>query len=142
VRRVTVLLRVVVAGAVLVSGVVHLKLWVDGYRDIPVVGPMFLLNVVAAGVIAVAVLVWRHWLPPLAAVGLGAATLGAFVVSTTVGLFGVHEVWTGADVLTAALSEAVAVVAGVALLVRQLPGRRGSGSEHEHRGSGHRSDLH
>jgi hypothetical protein len=122
-----VLLRVVVAAAVVVTGVVHLKLWLDGYRDIPAVGPMFWLNAVAAGVIAVAVLVWRHWLPALAAVGLGAVTLAAFVVSTTpVGLFGVHERWAGTAVITAAVSEVVAVVAGAALLRRQRRPARGS----------------
>ncbi len=67
-------------------------------------------------VIAVLLLGWRHWLPALLAVGFGLATLGAFVVSATVGLFGVHEVWTGTPQVVSAVSEVVAVLGGAALL--------------------------
>ena len=105
-------LRLIVAVAVLVSGAVHLKLWADGFRDISVIGPSFLLNAVGAVVIAIAVLLWRSWLPLLAAVGFGAATLLAFVISATVGLFGVHELWTGGYVVTAYVAELVALVVG------------------------------
>jgi hypothetical protein len=134
-------LRTVVAVAVLVSGGVHLKLWLEGYRDIDVVGPAFLLNVVAAAVIAVAVLAWRHWLPLLAAIGFGAATLVAFVISTTVGLFGVHEQWSGGDVLTAAVSEGIAVVLGATALLRE---RRptSSGRQLQDPASGQRPHVH
>jgi hypothetical protein len=118
-EEVTMLLRWMTAAAVVVSGAVHLVLWWEGYRDIAVIGPLFLLNAVAALVIGVAVIAWRHWLPLVAAVGFGASTLGAFVLSTTVGLFGVHEVWSGTEVLLAAASEAVAVLAGVAALLRE-----------------------
>lgn len=105
-------LRMLVAAAVLVSGAVHVKLWADGFRDVSVIGPLFLLNAVAALAIAVALLFWRSWLPLLAAVGFGASTLVAFVISATVGLFGVHEAWTGGYVVTAYVSELVALVAG------------------------------
>lgn len=114
-------MRVVVALAVLVSAAVHLKLWLDGFRDIKVIGPSFMLNAVAGLVIAVLTLTWRHWLPLLLAVGFGAATLGAFVISATVGLFDVHEQWTGGAVLTAAAAEVVAIVVGLALLARVRP---------------------
>ena len=60
---------------------------------------------------------WRHWVPLLLAIGFGVSTLGAFVISATVGLFGVHEMWTGGAVLTAAASEVVAIVASVMALV-------------------------
>jgi hypothetical protein len=106
-------LRIIVAAAVLVSGAVHLRLWADGFRDISVIGPLFLLNAVAGLVIAVGVLRWRSWPPLLLAVGFGASTLGAFVISATVGLFGVHEAWNGgAYATTANVSELVALVVG------------------------------
>jgi hypothetical protein len=112
--------RIIVAAVVLVSGAVHLKLWVDGFRDISVVGPLFLLNACAALVIAGAVLSWRSWPPMLVAVGFGASTLGAFVLSATVGLFGVHEVWNGGGyVMTANISELVALVAGSGTLYEE-----------------------
>ena len=106
-------LRMIVAAAVLVSGAVHFKLWGDGFHDISVIGPLFLLNAVAGFVIAGAVLRWRSWQPLLVAVGFGASTLGAFALSATVGLFGVHEVWNGGGYAMAAnVSELVALVAG------------------------------
>ncbi|WP_432478657.1 hypothetical protein [Nocardioides sp. GXQ0305] len=111
-------LRALAAVAVLVSAAMHLYLWVEGYRDLEVIGPAFLLNAVGGAVIAVLVLVWRHWLPALLTLGFGASTLGAFVVSTTVGLFGVQEQWRGWEVWTAAISEAAAIVLGLALLAR------------------------
>ncbi|EWT02587.1 hypothetical protein N865_02705 [Intrasporangium oryzae NRRL B-24470] len=115
-------LRVLAAVGVLVSAAVHLKLWwVDGFRDIAVIGPSFLLNAIAGVVIAVLLLAWRHWVPLVLAIGFGAATLGAFVISATVGLFGVHEVWTGAAVLSAAASEVLAIVAGALALWREKP---------------------
>ena len=77
--------RIVTAVAALVSAYVHLKLWLDGMRDVDVVGPAFLLNAVAGLVIAVLLLAWRHWVPGFLAAGFGASTLGAFILSTTVG---------------------------------------------------------
>jgi hypothetical protein len=135
--------RILVAVAVLVSAWVHLKLWIDGFRDLSVVGPAFMLNAVAGVVIAVLLLAWRHWLPLLLAVGFGVATLGAFVTSTTVGLFGVHEQWTGFYVFAAAVSEAVAIVVGALglLLARPLWGVRRSGGEPQHRPSFRRTHL-
>jgi hypothetical protein len=86
------------------------------------------------------VLVWRHWLPLLLAVGFGASTLAAFVVSATVGLFGVHEVWTGGAVLTAAVSEVVAILCGGWALLHDHS-RLWSGGQLQDRTTGHRADL-
>jgi len=120
-------MRFLAAAAVLVSAGVHLKLWLDGFRDLHMIGPAFMLNDVAGVVIAVLLVVWRHWLPPLLAVGFGASTFGAFLISTTVGLYGVHEVWTGSYVFAAAVSEVVAMVAGALVLLRERRGRATSG---------------
>ena len=96
----------------LVSAVVHLYLWFDGMRDVDVIGPAFLLNAVGGAVIAVLLLTWSHWFPALLTFGFGVSTLGAFVLSTTVGLFGVQEQWQGWAVWTAAISEAAAILLG------------------------------
>ena len=126
--------RIVTAVAALVSAAVHLILWwFDGYRDIDVIGPAFLLNGVAGAVIAVLLLRWRHWLPAFLVAGFGASTLGAFVTSATVGLFGVHETWTGGWVLSAAASEVVCIVGGLFLLLEQWRAVRspaGAGRSH------------
>src|SRR5512132_1704093 len=110
-------LRAAVAASLVVSAVVHLLLWLDGFDSIPWIGPLFMVNVAAGFALAVAVLVWRHWLPLLGAVGFGLATLVAFTLSATVGLLGVHETWTGTYQVTAAVAELVSVVGGVLALV-------------------------
>lgn len=106
--------RAVAAAAVVISAVVHFILYLDGYNDVSVIGPAFLLNAVAGVVIAILLLAWRNWIPLLLAVGFGVATLAAFVIAVTVGLFGFQETGGGVSQWIAALSEIVAVVAGVA----------------------------
>ena len=114
-------MRIVGAAAVLVSAAVHLYLWLNGFRDLSIVGPAFLLNAVGGAVIAVLLVTWRSWVPALLTVGFGVSTLGAFILSATVGLFGLHEHWVGWSVWTAAVAEVVAIVVGALLLVRDLP---------------------
>lgn len=114
-------MRVVAALSVLVSAAVHLYLWLDFARDDGFLGPSFMLNVVAGAVIAVMLMKWRHWLPAFLAVGFGLSTLLAFVLATTVGLFGVTANWTGWAVWVAAASEVVAAVAGGWLLAEDNP---------------------
>jgi hypothetical protein len=115
--------RIVTAVAAVVSAYVHLKLWLDGMRDVSVVGPAFLFNAVAGVVIAVLLLTWRHWVPGFLAFGFGASTLGAFVLSTTVGLFGVNEQWVGGYVWAAAVSEVVCILGGLLVLRAAWPAR-------------------
>jgi hypothetical protein len=97
-------LRIVIAVAVLVSAYVHLREWLDGFRHVHVIGPLFAVNVVAGIVIAVLLV-----------------TLGGFVIaSTSAGLFGTHEKWQGSYVWVAAVSEAVAIVLGLLALSREM----------------------
>jgi len=49
---------------VLVSAAVHLYLWLDGFRDLSIIGPAFLLNAVGGAVIAVLLVTWRSWCRP------------------------------------------------------------------------------
>lgn len=114
-------IRVVGAAAVLVSAAVHLWLWLEGFRGQPIIGPAFLLNAVGGVVIAVLLVTWRGWVPGFLAAGFGVCTLGAFILATTVGLFGLHEHWLGWSVWTAAAAEVIAVAAGALALVRDLP---------------------
>jgi hypothetical protein len=114
----------VAAVAVLVSAAVHLDLWPD-VRDNNVIGPAFLLNAVGGVVIAVLLLFWKHWLPPLLAIGFGLATICAFTISATAGMYGVHEHWTGFSVWAAFIAEVVAVVAGSIAALRERAARSG-----------------
>jgi hypothetical protein len=76
-----------VAGAVLLVaiGAIHLHLWLDGYRDIDVIGPAFLLQAVIAfgGALLLLIaplrlLVWAA----LLGLGFAAGSLGALLQST------------------------------------------------------------
>ena len=113
-------MRALAAAGVLVSGAVHFKMYFDWAHENDKVGPAFLLNAGAGLVIAVLLLSWRHWIPPLLAMGFGVATLAAFVTAATVGLFGVSEAWTGWTVWTAAASELVAIAAGATVLWQEF----------------------
>ena len=115
-------LRMLAAAAVLVSAAVHLYLWFDVFRHTEVVGPAFMVNAIGGNIIAVLLVTWRHWIPPLFAVGFGASTLGAFIIAATVGLYGVHEHWTGWEVWTAAATKVIAILAASTVLTSYVTG--------------------
>ena len=78
-----------------------------------------ILYILVAGVVIAGLLIrWQHWLPAFLTLGFGAATLGAFLISSTVGLLGVHATWEGFYVFAAAASEIVCIVVGGLLLLR------------------------
>jgi hypothetical protein len=82
-----------------------------------VIGPAFLLNVAGGIVIAVLLVRWRHPGAGVLAACFGMATLGAFTLASTVGLFGDHETWAGFSVFAAATAEVVAIVTGLATML-------------------------
>ena len=88
-------LRIAAAALLAASGVIHLKLWQDGYKDYPDanLGRSFLLNALGSFAIAVVIVVWRHWLPLVAGLVTVDATLFAFALSraTDGGVFGFTE---------------------------------------------------
>lgn len=104
--------RLIGALAAVVSAVVHLYLWLDGVKDQGTVGALFVVNVVAGVVIAVLLVRWRHWIPLFLLAGFGAATLGAFLISATVGLFGIQTDWSW-YAWVAAVAEVAAILCGV-----------------------------
>ncbi|ROS43783.1 hypothetical protein [Amycolatopsis thermoflava] len=120
------LLRILVVLGLLGSAWVHWDLWIGGdLQNYPTVELLFLVNVIAGVVIAVAVLFWRHWLPVLAAIGFGAVTLGAYLISLTPGgLFGVREQFATSAETWGVVTEAGCVVFGVALLFAQRVRRK------------------
>lgn len=110
-------LRYTAAAAVLASAAIHGWLWLDGMRSVHVIGPAFLVNVVSGVVIAILLVRWRHWVSGALAASFGLATLGAFTLASTVGLFGTHERWAGFYVFGAATVECLAIVIGAALVL-------------------------
>ena len=85
------ILRLAGVAALAWIGYLHLHLWLEGYRQIPADGPLFLLDAVAGFVLAAVLLAWPRPLAGLLAAGFTAATLGALVISLTAGLLGFHE---------------------------------------------------
>jgi hypothetical protein len=101
------------AGFLVWSGVIHLDLWADGYKDISVIGPLFLVQGIASILLAVAIVAFR-WLALLAAGAVaGLATGAGLLLSVYVGLFGYTESLT---VPYAVLSLAVEFTAAFVLL--------------------------
>ena len=110
-------LRGLAATGVLLSASVHLQLWAQGIRVVPVIGEAFMLNAIGGLVLGLLLLTWRHWLPLVGAMVFGLSTLGAFVMSVTVGMFGFREQAAGVMQYLAAAAEIAAVVFAVAALV-------------------------
>jgi hypothetical protein len=104
--------------AILVTGAVHLELWLwHGYRGIPTIGPLFLLNAVAAAVIGVGLL-WRGgWPIEVAGLGYAASTFAAFLISVYHGLFGFVDTIHGTAKTVAGTAEIAAVVLLSAALI-------------------------
>jgi RNA polymerase sigma factor (sigma-70 family) len=110
-------LRLTAAVAVIASVAIHLTLWLQGMRSVHVIGPAFLLNVAGGIVIAVLLVRWPHPGAGVLAACFGAATLGAFTLASTIGLFGDHESWAGFSVYAAATVEIVAIMAGLMIML-------------------------
>ena len=84
-------LRIAISASLAASGVIHAYLYIHGYRDIPTVGPAFLLQASVFCALAVLILAGGPgWLQLVAALG-AAGSLVAFALSRTVGLFGFIE---------------------------------------------------
>jgi hypothetical protein len=81
------------AGAVLLawSGLIHLRLWADGYSDIATIGPLFLAQGVGSLVIAGALVLLRRLVLILAGAVTMAATAAGLLLTVHVGLFGYRE---------------------------------------------------
>ena len=86
--------RVAGAGLLVWMGWIHLHLWSAGYKHLPSIGHLFLLNFIAAVVLAVGVLaVPRRYLALAAGAGalMAAGTLVSLVISINVGLLGFKD---------------------------------------------------
>ena len=96
------------------SGVIHLELWSDGYKDIGVIGPLFLVQGIASIILAVAIVAFQ-WLALLVTGAVaGVSTAVGLLLSVYVGLFGYTE---SLSVSYATLSLAVEFTAAFVLLV-------------------------
>jgi predicted lipoprotein with Yx(FWY)xxD motif len=91
--------RVVGSGLLVAAAAIHLDLYLTGYRTIPTIGWLFLLQVVTGFVLGAAVLVTGSALAALSGALFAVSTLGGYVLSLLVGLFGFKEVRTTAGIV-------------------------------------------
>jgi predicted lipoprotein with Yx(FWY)xxD motif len=114
-------LRVAGAGLLAATGGIHLDLYLTGYRSIPVIGWLFLLQVIAAFGLALAVLVSGSRLAAAAGAGFALSTLGGYLLSVWIGLFGFTEVRTTAGIVAGVIEVAAFAVLAVLAAVPAAP---------------------
>jgi predicted lipoprotein with Yx(FWY)xxD motif len=112
-------LRLRVAGAALLAGsaAIHLYLYLTGYRSIPTIGWLFLLQVSMACILAAAVLVTHSRLAVAASAALALFTLGAYLIAVWIGLFGFKEVRTRAGIAAGLIEVAAFATLAMAAIV-------------------------
>ena len=111
-------LGIVGAALLVAAGAIHLDLYLTGYRTIPTIGPLFLLQVIAAFVLAIAIPLTGNWLVAAAGAGFAVSVLGGYLLSLWVGLFGFTEVRTTAGIVAGIID----VAAFAALAMAAAPG--------------------
>jgi hypothetical protein len=89
-RRDVVAVGAVVAAAILMicSGLIHIHLWGIAYRHVATLGPLFLVQAVAAMALALVLVVTRVVVVALACMVLMVGTMVGFVLAASVGFFG------------------------------------------------------
>jgi hypothetical protein len=87
-------LRVGTAALLAVISGVHLRLWLAGYRNLATIGPLFLVAVVTAALLAIVVLVRINLVIAVAAALFATGTLAANILSLLLpdGIFSFKEV--------------------------------------------------
>jgi predicted lipoprotein with Yx(FWY)xxD motif len=116
------------AGLLWATGGIHLDLYLTGYRTIPTIGWLFLLQVIAGLGLGLLVLVTRDRLAAAAGALFALATLGGYLLSVQFGLFGFREVRTTAGIVAGVVEVAAFVVLAVYALLSSrggvVPGMR------------------
>jgi hypothetical protein len=121
-----------VAGSALLvsSGAIHLRLWAMGYRSIPTIGPLFLLQGIAGALLGLVLLLWRRLLVVVAGAGFMVATVSGLLISVKFGLFGFMDTlaapYAGLSVVLESVGAAVLTIGGFVLVRGQ--GRSGMGT--------------
>jgi hypothetical protein len=83
----------VMAGAALIlaTAVIHLHLWLSGYRHVPRLGVLFLAQSIAGFVLAPVIAATRRSLSSLIGAGYMGSSAGALILSAIIGFVGVHD---------------------------------------------------
>jgi hypothetical protein len=110
------------AAMIAVSAVIHLHLWLIGYRHIHLIGPAFLFQSISGLALAAALIGFPRLVTVLAGVGFCGGSVVALLLSATVGFLGLHDglnvPWAGWS-LVSELAGFVALLAAAALVLRR-----------------------
>jgi hypothetical protein len=117
------------AACTVYSGYIHLYLWGRQqfpYRDIPTIGPLFLIQGIAAILIGLLVIITRRLGALLVGAGLLVVSVVALIIDVEVGMFGFKDSWAVPYAKTTLYEEIVgAVLLLVAAGVLAWSGRAG-----------------
>jgi predicted lipoprotein with Yx(FWY)xxD motif len=117
-------LRVAGGGLLIATAAIHFDLYLTGFNNIPTIGWLFLFQVITGFVLGVAVLVYGSRLAAAAGAAFALATLGGYLLSLWVGLFGFKETRTTAGIVAGVLEIAAAAALGM-LALTPAPGAVG-----------------
>jgi plastocyanin len=104
----------------LATGGIHLDLYVTGYRSIPTIGVLFILQVAGALTLGLAVTAVPRRVVAVSGALFALSTLGGYVLSIWVGLFGFKEVRTTAGIFAGILEVGTFALLGT-LAIRPAP---------------------
>jgi predicted lipoprotein with Yx(FWY)xxD motif len=107
------LLRLAGAGLLWATAGLHLDLYLTGYRTIPTIGPLFLLQVIAGLGLGLLVLLSGSRLAAAAGAGYALATLAGYLLSVQFGLFGFREIRTTSGIVAGVIEVAAFIVLAV-----------------------------
>jgi len=102
---------------------IHLDLYLTGYRTIPTIGWLFLLQVIAVFLVGAVVLVTPSRLAAAVGAVLALSTLGGYLLTVQFGLFGFREVRTTAGIVAGIIEVVAFVVLAVYAAVEPAAGR-------------------
>jgi hypothetical protein len=106
------------------SGPIHLHLWDIAYRHVKTLDVLFLVQVAACLLAAIALLAFRRLIIVLGAAALMAGTIVGFILARSVGIFGFHLTFSSGLAYTVLVVEAVAVILpGITALLMPGPAR-------------------
>jgi hypothetical protein len=117
-------LRVAGGGLLIAAAAIHFDLYLTGFNNIPTIGWLFLFQVITGFVLGIAVLVYGSRLAAAAGAAFALATLGGYLLSLWVGLFGFKETRTTAGIVAGVLEIAAAAALGM-LALTPAPGAVG-----------------
>jgi predicted lipoprotein with Yx(FWY)xxD motif len=117
-------LRVAGGGLLIAAAAIHFDLYLTGFNNIPTIGWLFLFQVITGFVLGIAVLVYGNRLAAAAGAAFALATLGGYLLSLWVGLFGFKETRTTAGIVAGVIEIAAAAALGM-LALTPAPGAVG-----------------